>query len=439
LQILKKVMNRKALLNAYREHCRKNNRAEFLRIMRAQTHEHFWHLFDETHPEHNKRFGFFEGGRGGGRSTNISRSIVSVSLDKKLRIIAGRSFQTSVEQSCKHDIISQIEDMGVVDKFKILKRSGNILCLSTGALIMFGGFERADKTVKSMSKIDILWWEEADAATKSILYKIEPTIRKKRSRIIFSWNPTEKDAPIEKFKELYRQSRLGSVERKTNYHDNPWCSESLIASAELLKKKDYERYLHEFEGNFFTASEHSIFGKIVKELDFEVEENMGTPMIGIDWGFSKSKTTIVECYLRGRDLFVRRCAFKVDLGLLDTPPWLIKHVPLVLKYTSRADSARPETIDLCRKSIPLIKSVLKPPGSVESRVKYLQGLDNIYIHPECQRGTAEELISYQWKLDRFGEATMVPEKENDDIADAIGYAIQPKIGDNSPKFIFSGG
>jgi hypothetical protein len=98
-----------------------------------------------------------------------------------------------------------------------------------------------------------------------------------------------------------------------------------------------------------------------------------------------------------------------------------------------------ETIDLCKKSIPLMIKVEKPKGSVESRVKYLQGLDNIYIHPECQRGTAEELISYQWKLDRFGEATMVPEKENDDIADAIGYAIQPKIGDNGPKFIFSGG
>jgi len=302
---------------------------------------------------------------------------------------------------------------------------------------MFDGFERADKTVKSMSKIDLLWWEEADSAMEAMLDKIEPTVRKKRSRIIFSWNPTKKDAPIERFKELYRESTLGSVERKTNYTENPWCTESLIAAADLLKKKDYEKYLHVFEGCFFKASQHSILGKVVKELSFETTDDMSTPMIGIDWGFSKSKTTIVECYLRGRDLFVRRCAFKVDLGLLDTPPWLIKHVPLVLKYTSRADSARPETIDLCRKSIPLIKAVLKPPGSVESRVKYLQGLDNIYIHPECQRGTAEELISYQWKLDRFGEATMVPEKENDDIADAIGYAIQPKIGDNRGGFVFA--
>jgi len=430
-------MNRKALLNAYREHCRKNNRAEFLRIMRAQTHEHFWHLFDETNPDYNKRFGFFEGGRGGGRSTNISRSIVSLVLDKKMRIVAGRSFQTSVQESCKNDIVAQIIDMGVADKFNTLARDGNITCLTTGSVIIFRGFERADKTIKSMSNIDLLWWEEADAAMEAMLDKIEPTVRKKSSRIIFSWNPTKKDAPIEKFRELHRLNELGSVERKTNFTDNPWCPQSLIAAADLLKKKDYEKYLHVFEGHFFKASQHSIFGKIVKALDFEVEEDMGTPMIGIDWGFSKSKTTIVECYLRGRDLFVRRCAFKVDLGLLDTPPWLIKHVPLVLKYTSRADSARPETIDLCKKSIPLIKAVLKPPGSVESRVKYLQGLDNIYIHPECQRGTAEELISYQWKLDRFGEATMVPEKENDDIADAIGYAIQPKIGDNRGGFVFA--
>ena len=418
---------RRAIRNAYREACRHTNRAEFLRIARAEIHADFWHLFDETHPDYAKRFTFGRGGRGGGRSTNISKALVHLAMDNKMRFVCGRSYQNSIEESCKNDILEQIETLGLSSYFDNRARDGSITCLATGAKFIFKGFERADKSIKSMSAIDILWWEEADGAVASMLDKIEPTIRKKGSRLVFSWNPTDENAAIEKFRLINLDHALGAVERNTHYFNNPWCPPSLIAGAELLKAKDYEKYLHVYEGHYYIASQRSILGKLVKKRTFVIDKTYGDPLIGIDWGFSNDPTAIVECYIKGRDLYIRRAASKVGLGLTDTPLWLIKHAPNILRYTSRADSARPETIHLCQQQIRLMKGAKKEKGSVETGISFLQSFDNIYIHPDCQPDTASELIAYQWKTDKYEEITAIPEDANNHYADAIRYGLEPAI------------
>ena len=74
--------------------------------------------------------------------------------------------------------------------------------------------------------------------------RLRKTIRKKGSRLVFSWNPTDENAAIEKFRLINLDHALGAVERNTHYFNNPWCPPSLIAGAELLKEKDYEKYLY---------------------------------------------------------------------------------------------------------------------------------------------------------------------------------------------------
>ena len=185
--------------------------------------------------------------------------------------------------------------------------------------------------------------------------------------------------------------------------------------------------MHVYEGHYYIASQRSILGKLVKKRTFVIDKTYGDPLIGIDWGFSNDPTAIVECYIKGRDLYIRRAASKVGLGLTDTPLWLIKHVPNILRYTSRADSARPETIHLCQQQIRLMKGAKKEKGSVETGISFLQSFDNIYIHPDCQPDTASELIAYQWKTDKYEEITAIPEDANNHYADAMRYGLEPAI------------
>jgi phage terminase large subunit len=220
---------------------------------------------------------------------------------------------------------------------------------------------------------------------------------------------------------------LGAIERTTHYHQNPWCPSSLKASAELLKSKDMEKYLHVYEGYYYQSSERSIFGKLIKKRMFEVDGSFRGCFIGVDWGFSNDPTCVVEAWIKERDLYIRRSASKVNLKLTDTPSWLLKHVPLIATYTSRADSARPETIDICRNKINLMKPAKKQSGSVESGINYIQSFDNIFIHPDCQQDTAIELASYSWKLDKYEEITRIPEDKNNHYADALRYALEPEL------------
>ena len=82
----------------------------------------------------------------------------------------------------------------------------------------------------------------------------------------------------------------------------------------------------------------------VKVKTFETTAEMGTPYIGVDWGFSVDPTAAIECYVFNECLYIRNAASKVGLELDDTATYLINHIPTIIKYTSRADNARPETI-----------------------------------------------------------------------------------------------
>lgn len=408
-------------LNELREHARTHHRALFTRIQKAQVYADFHHLIDPSHEDYGRRFNFMKGGRGGGRTTSISRCLVDLSLDRPLRIAAARSFQNSIAESNKQAIEQQIELLGLSHRFKITDR---YIESDNGSVFFFLGLERNVSSKKSLEGIDYLWAEECDGLSKKTIDTIEPTIRKDGSILIFSWNPTDKDAAIENAVKLFDYD---TAIRHTNYLSNPWCPKSLILSAQALREKDYESYLHVYEGHYWSSSEASILGKRIKQYSFEVTLDFGTPLIGIDWGFAQDPTCIVECYVVGRRLFIRRSAGKVRLELPDTAAYLKAKVPNVMQYASRADSARPETINMVQKDIPLIRGVSKWQGSVEDGVEFLRSFDEIVIHPECQADTASEMIGYSYKIDRNGDITNTIVDASNHYTDATRYALAPLI------------
>lgn len=409
---------------ALREYARKSDRNLFLNYAKRQIHEAFWHLIDQNHPDHGKRYNFFRGGRGGMRTTSIARVFVDWMADRNVRLCAARSFQNSIDASNKQAIEDQIKLLNLDHRFTITER---YIEADTGAVCTFKGLERNPDSFKSFESLDALWWEEANSATRSTLDKVTPTLRKKGSLLIFSYNPDEKDAPIEHMQDIYRESSLGCVIRHTNYLDNPWCTEELKADAEALKANDYERYLHVFGGEFWSQSEASILGNRLKSYKFEVDSTYKTPFIGVDWGFSKDPTAVIEAYIKGRSLYIRRAAGKVRLELNDTPEWLINKVPNISKYASFADCARPETISLVKEKIVLIEPCPKWSGSVEDGVSFLQSFEEIVIHPECQFDCISELRSYSYKIDRNDNITKVIEDKDNHYADALRYALSPVI------------
>lgn len=416
--------SKREAINDLREWCRFKDKENFTHIQKSEIHKAFHHLIDPNHADYGKRFNFFKGGRGGMRTTSIARCFVDWMADRPVRLCAARSFQNSIASSNKQALEDQIKSLGLEHRFNVTR---DYIESDVGAVCTFKGLERNPDSFKSFESLDALWWEEANAATRATLDKVTPTLRKKGSILIFSYNPEDKDAPIENVQKVYANHELGCVVRLTNYLDNPWCTSELRADAEALKATDYERYLHVFEGEFWAQSEASILGKKLKSYPFEIDETYGTPFIGVDWGFSQDPTAIVECYVRGNSLFIRRSAGKVRLELTDTADWLKDKVPNIEKYRSFADSARPETISMVKSKIPLIIGADKWSGSVEDGVAVLQSFDEIVVHPECQADTASELRAYCYKVDRNENITRVIDDSSNHYADGLRYALSPII------------
>lgn len=363
-----------------------------------------------------------EGGRGGAKSEALSALGVLESFIDDGVILCCREIQKSIADSLYATIVSTIYKYELQSYFKIIQ--GEITNNLTGARFIFAGLKSNITSIKSINKLRVILVDEAENVTDQSWSYLRPTPRYGQVRFYVVFNPRfEHDATWQQFI-VNKDDRTLHI--TINWHDNPWFPESLNNQRLRDLRGDAGRYAWIWDGQFLKISDNSILAKKLKMLDFEINQTFGTPYIGIDWGFSVDPTAIIECYIFQDSLYIRNAASKVGLELDDTSAYLIDHVPNVLRYTSRADCARPETISKVKKEIPLIKGCTKWKGSVEDGVVALQTFKAIYIHPDAQCCFAE-LAAYSYKTDDTDNPTTDIEDKNNHYADALRYAIEPIV------------
>lgn len=363
-----------------------------------------------------------EGGRGGAKSESLAALGILESFIDDGVILCCREIQKSIADSLYATIVSTIYKYELQSYFKIIQ--GEITNNLTGARFIFAGLKSNITSIKSINKLRVVLVDEAENVTDTSWSYLRPTPRYGQVRFYVVFNPRfEHDATWQQFI-INKDERTLHI--TINWQDNPWFPESLNNQRLRDLRGDAGRYAWIWGGQFLTISDNSILAKKLKMLDFEINPTFGTPYIGIDWGFSVDPTAIIECYIFQDSLYIRNAASKVGLELDDTGAYLIDHVPNVLKYTSRADCARPETISKVKKEIPLIKGCTKWKGSVEDGVVALQTFKAIYIHPDAQCCFAE-LAAYSYKTDDTDNPTTDIEDKNNHYADALRYAIEPIV------------
>lgn len=364
----------------------------------------------------------WEGGRGGAKSEALACIAITESFIDDGVILCCREIQKSIADSLYATIVSAISKYKLDLYFKIL--NNEITNLITGSRFIFAGLKSNITSIKSINKLRVVLTDEAENISEQSWSYLRPTPRYGQVRFYVVFNPRfEHDATWQQFI-INKDERTLHI--TINWHDNPWFPESLNNQRLRDLRGDAGRYNWIWEGKFLQISDSSILAKKLKVQDFEIIEGFSTPYIGIDWGFSVDPTAAIECYVFNECLYIRNAASRVGLELDDTATYLINHIPTIIKYTSRADNARPETISKVKKDIPLIKSCKKWKGSVEDGVVYLQSFKQIIIHPDAEC-CFSELSSYNYKTDNNGDPTTVIEDSSNHYADALRYALEPLI------------
>lgn len=196
------------------------------------------------------------GGRGSGKSYFFAELGVEVARRIKTVILCVREFQGSIADSVHKLLVETISRLGYDDEFDIQKQT--IIHKGTGATFIFMGIRNNPTKVKSVQGVGVCWVEEAENVTADSWNILIPSIRgDKDAEIWVSFNP--KNILDDTYQRFIVNPPENSIILKANYNNNPHFDESpLPQEMEECKKRDYDLYLHIWEGEPVADSEFAI-------------------------------------------------------------------------------------------------------------------------------------------------------------------------------------
>lgn len=367
------------------------------------------------------RYYVYYGGRGSAKSHSIARYLVAMSMSTQIKILCAREFQNSIADSV-HALLSDVIKLHALDKYFVIKNN-TIECVN-GSIFIFKGLAHNVDSIKSIEGIDIVWCEEAERISDNSWNVLIPTIRKPRSRIIISFNPSMDTDPT--YKRFIIDTPPDTVKQKVSWRDNPHFPEVLRLEMEHLRSVDFERYLWVWEGELRTISDAQIFKDKCVIEDFD-SSDVEIFYHGMDFGFANDPSVVVRCFIKERKLYIDEAKFGYHIEINDLGKVLLDPVLKNKNYKTYADCARPETISYLSNMGYNITGTSKWSGSVEDGIEFLKSFDKIVIRPTLT-DVIEEFKCYSYKVDRHTNQVLpvVLDDYNHGI-DSIRYALNDMI------------
>lgn len=369
------------------------------------------------------------GGRGSGKSYSVATYLAIEACKAKYRFVCGRQFQNSIRDSSKELIEKRIKDLNLIQQFEITDRT--IVHKGTGTDFLFIGLERNIESIRSLEGADKVWIEEARTTNAKSLEILLPTVRKKDSELIWTWNPEQPDDPVDQYfrgngvkdKATRWRPPERSVVTEVSYRDNPFFHGTELASEmEILKRGNPDRFQHVWEGGYDLRHESKVFPG-VRIGRIQIDPDVMAPRYGMDFGFGSDPSFIVKLYVneqRKQIYFAAEASGRIPM---DELPTLVRTVIEEDGDQIKADSSQPGTIEYLRKRGLNVVAAHKGPGSVKSGINFLQGYDLI-IDPSCEQLRSEARL-YSWSTDRLtGQILSVPVDANNHGWDSARYAVE---------------
>lgn len=203
------------------------------------------------------------GGRGSGKTRTFAKMAVVNAFrlsqeGKRGVIVCGREFMNSLDDSSMAEIKDAIISMPwLTDYFDVGDRY--VRTKDKRIEFIFSGLRHNLDSIKSKSKIHILWVDEAEPVSELAWQKITPTVREEDSEIWVTWNPERKvSATHVRFRENPPDDcKIVEI----NYIDNPWFPDVLEQERLNDLKNRPDQYAHIWEGDFISVVEGAYYAE----------------------------------------------------------------------------------------------------------------------------------------------------------------------------------
>lgn len=395
-----------------------------------------------------------KGGRSGGKSHQFCEIYaVKMATDPGFKLAGVREVQKSIKYSVKSLLEQKLHKLGASYLFdiqdQVIKRIGY-----DGVAVFFGMQDHTADSVKGLEDFNAAFVDEANSLSATSLKKLTPTFRKQGSEISFAWNPENEEDPVDRlFADNTGHPDFCLVE--VNIDDNPFASQTALA--EYYREKEradaartrvaacravkedpdpkdlatIDDFEHVWRGGYNKRSQRIVFHNW-RSGEIDVPDNV-IWFYGVDWGFASDPLAANRFCLpdyeeairakRAPLLYITHEARGTGVRNEDLVEKL-SELPGIADWPSRADNARPELIDQCRRNgLPKMRACKKGKGSVEDGYSFLQSM-NIVIHPRCKE-TQGEFKRHSYKVVKHtGEILPVPEDKDNHHIDDLRYAVE---------------
>jgi phage terminase large subunit len=202
------------------------------------------------------------GGRGSGKTRTFAMMVAWMGYrmakeGRRGQILCGREHLNSLEESSFTEIKGAIESDPVLNDFYTC--GARFIRTKCGAIdFSFSGLRLNVSSVKSKSRILLVWIDEAEEVSELAWRTLLPTVREEGSEIYVSFNPKDEESPT--YKRFVEDPPPNAIVRKVNWSDNPYFPQVLKDELELDRKRlKPEVFAHVWEGACLPYQEGSYY------------------------------------------------------------------------------------------------------------------------------------------------------------------------------------
>ena len=229
----------------------------------------FMPLYEEAHAKDVRHF-FLWGGRGGAKTTAMADFFAMTGRNEKATYLCTREAQNSMAESVYGSIVRSIEELQIPGYYMTDSSVDHVM----GAHMVFAGIGyRNGQHVKSTTNIGRAWTEEAQQISQKSLQVLVPTVRRRRSKLYYTFNRNDQRDPIYSYFLSFRTRKEklaatmedgtevtwnlhrgdGAIGIEIHYDGNPYFPETLEADRgrdlrNAEESGDWAHYNHVWRG-----------------------------------------------------------------------------------------------------------------------------------------------------------------------------------------------
>lgn len=380
--------------------------------------------------QHLHTFYLLAGGRGSAKSSFVGgiRIPVSVMEDPNVHAVVIRKVGNTIKNSVLPQIVWGLEQLGVLDKFRVKLSPPEITYKKTGQKILFFGLDDPAK-VKSIKLpfgyVGIVWFEELDqfSGMEEIRNVLQSLLRGGPSYQVFgTYNP-----PKSRNNWVNEEILVDDPDRLVHHSTyltvpEDWLGPQFLAEAEKLKAKNERAYRHEYLGEV-TGTGGAVFENVEDmAMSDELVGNFDRLYYGLDFGFAVDPLAYVAMYYDAKreDLYIFDELYRQKM----TNSQAAKAIKLRINGGRiLADAAEPKSIAEMSDYGLRISGARKGPDSIDFGMRWLQNRAHIYIDKRRCPNTYKEFVTYEYDRNKDGQFVSAYPDANNHSIDAVRYGL----------------